>query len=355
MTVASALSETIGTKAACQAMGVSRATLYRRRRPDSPRKRPTSPRALSPGEQSQVLGVLCSGRFVDASPAEVHATLLEEGVHLCSVRTMYRVLHQHNACRERRALVHHPAHIKPQLVATGPGQVWSWDITKVRGPARGQYYQLYVILDVFSRKTVGWLLAETESASLAEHLIAQTMAREGVQPGQLTLHADRGPAMRSKTVAELLSDLGVTKSHSRPRTSDDNPFSEAQFKTMKYCPFFPGSFASIEEGRAFFRKFFAWYNGEHHHSGIAMFTPQQVHTGQFEQVLVAKQAALDAAYQAHPERFVRGRPLAKRPPAEVYLNRPTTQLELDSKPDPKPLPGPQEVEHPVHNEQRHPF
>lgn len=328
MTVANELSKTVGTLAACSALGVSRASLYRMRTPNEKKQRPHSTRALSQDESKQVLEVLCSERFVDASPAEVHATLLEEGVHLCSVRTMYRVLHRHNCCKERRSMLHHPNHVKPVLIATAPNQVWSWDITKVRGPGKGEYYQLYVILDIFSRKVVGWLLADCESASLAEQLIAATLQREGVVADQLTLHADRGAAMRSQTVAELLAELGVTKSHSRPRTSDDNPYSEAQFKTTKYCPFFPGCFGSLDEARAFFKLFFSWYNCEHHHSGIAMFTPEQVHSGRFEEVLAVKQAALDAAFACHPERFVRGRPIAKRPPSAVYINRPTTQLEV---------------------------
>jgi transposase InsO family protein len=336
MTVADELSKTTGTKAACAALGVSRATLYRHRRPATPNDRPTSPRALSDAEQKQVMDVLCSEPYVDASPAEVYAMLLEQGVYLCSVRSMYRVLHRHNACRERRSLVHHPAHKKPQLVATAPNQVWSWDITKVRGPGRGEYFHLYVILDIFSRKVTGWLLADCESALLAEHLIASTLDREGIESGQLVLHADRGSAMRSKTVADLLVELGVGKSHSRPRTSDDNAYSEAQFKTLKYSPSFPGRFDSIEEGRAFCRQFFAWYNHQHHHWGIALFTPEQVHSGQFEQVLLDRQAALDKAYEAHPERFVRGRPIAKRPPAEVYINRPTTQIELTGTDEPAP-------------------
>lgn len=345
MSVAEELGRHIGVKAACQALAVSRATLYRRRKPASSKSCSSNARALSEGEQKQVLDVLFSPRFVDLPPAEVFATSLEEGRYLCSIRTMYRILHRHGACRERRLLVHHPEHAKPHLLATAPNQVWTWDITKIRGAHRGVYYQLYVILDLFSRKVVGWMLAENESAELAEHLIETTFRREGVCAGQLTLHADRGPAMRSRTVAELLSNLAVKKSHSRPRTSDDNAYSEAQFKTLKYHSSFPGHFDTLEAGCSFLRRFFAWYNQEHHHWGIALFTPEQVHSGQFEQVLVQKQTALDAAYQAHPERFVRGRPLAKRPPHQVYLNRPTTQIETNLLQ--KPILGLQEVEHPA--------
>jgi transposase InsO family protein len=242
---------------------------------------------------------------------------------------MYRILRQQRAVRERRAVRRHPTYTKPELVATAPNCLWSWDITKIRGPERRVWFHLYVILDVYSRYIVGWMLAATETATLAERFIAETLDKEGIAPGRgLTLHSDRGTSMRSKTVAELLDDLGVTKSHSRPRTSNDNPFSEAQFKTMKYCPFFPGNFASIAEGRDFFRLFFAWYNEEHHHSGIAMLTPSDVHAGRVEEVVAARQKALDAAWGAHPERFVGGPPIAGRPPAEVWINRPTHPIAL---------------------------
>ncbi len=243
---------------------------------------------------------------------------------------MYRILRGERAVRKRRSVRRHPEYAKPELVATGPNQVWSWDITKLRGPERRVWFHLYVILDVFSRKVVGWILAASETAALAERFIADTLQAEGIAPGGLTLHADRGTSMRSKTVAELLDDLGVAKSHSRPRTSNDNPFSEAQFKTLKYCPFFPGSFASVEEARTFFVLFFHWYNEEHHHSGIAMLTPATVHGGRTEEVLAGRQAALDAAYAAHPERFVGGPPQVRRPPPEVWINRPhakTAELE----------------------------
>lgn len=334
------LAKEVGVKAACAALGVPRATFYRRKTPTLLRERKKSWRSLPADERATILRVLYDTRFENASPAEVYAQLLSEGVHLCSVRTMYRILHDANAVRERRAIRRHPAHVKPQLSACGPRQLWSWDITKIRGPERRIYYQLYVILDCYSRYVVGWLLASNESASLAEQLIAETLSKEGIGAGELVLHADRGPAMRSKTVAELLDDLGVVKSHSRPRTSNDNSFIEAHFKTMKYCPFFPGSFESIEEARAFFRLFFAWYNNEHHHSGIAMFTPEQVHTGQVDAVLAIRQAALDTAYQAHPERFINGPPRAARPPAEVWINRPTKEVPLSGVGEAEPTPYP---------------
>lgn len=328
MTAAEAITTDVGVKPACDALGVSRATLYRRRKPKVERARTPSPRALSDLERQEILDVLCDERFQDASPAQVYATLLDEGVRLASVSTMYRILAASQAVRERRAIARHPAHAKPELVATGPNQVWTWDITKIRGPGRRCWYHLYVVIDIFSRYVVGWMLAETESAALAGRFLAETLERWGIEPGTLRLHADRGTSMTSKTVAELLSDLGVTKSHSRPRTSNDNPFSEAQFKTMKYSLYFPGSFAGIGEGRGFFELFMNWYNQEHHHSGIAMMTPATVHLGRIDEVIAIRQATLDAAYERHPERFVRGRPVAARPSGEVWINRPTVEVQV---------------------------
>lgn len=330
MSVALEIAPEVGVKPACDALGASRATVYRRLRPRPVTPRPASWRALSAEERAAVLRVLYDPRFVDASPGEVYATLLDEGVRLASESTMYRILRQARAVRERRAVRRHPTYARPELVATGPNQLWSWDITKVRGPDRRVWYHLYVILDVYSRYVVGWMLATTETAALAERFIADTLEKQGIVPGSLTLHSDRGTSMRSKTVAEMLDDLGVTKSHSRPRTSNDNPFSEAQFKTMKYCPFFPGNFTAIEEGRDFFRLFFGWYNEEHHHSGIAMLTPSVVHSGRVDAVVAARQSALTAAWEAHPERFVAGPPVARRPPAEVFINRPTSPKVLET-------------------------
>lgn len=330
MSLALELAQEVGTKPACDALCVSRATWYRHQKPAPPREKRTSWRALSADERATVLRVMYDARFVDASPGEIYATLLEEGVYLASESTMYRLLRQARAVGERRAVRRHPNYPKPELVATGPNQLWSWDITKVRGPDRRVWYHLYVILDVYSRYAVGWMLATTETASLAERFITETLEKEGIVRDQLTLHSDRGTSMRSKTVAEMLDDLGVTKSHSRPRTSNDNPFSEAQFKTMKYCPFFPGNFASIEEGRSFFQLFFGWYNEEHHHSGIAMLTPKCVHTGRVNETVAVRQIALTAAYEAHPERFVRHPPVARKPPAEVFINRPTSPKLLET-------------------------
>jgi putative transposase len=262
-------------------LGVSRASLYRRRQPPRPpAPRPTPPRALDPVERQRVLATLDSERFLDQAPAQVHATLLDEGTYLCSPRTMYRVLAGVGEIQERRDQVRRPHYAAPELLATRPNEVWSWDITKLLGPVKWTYFYLYVILDIFSRYVVGWMIAPHESAALAERLIAETCAKYGIQPGQLTLHADRGGAMRSKPVALLLADLGVVKTHSRPYVSNDNPFSEAQFRTLKYCPQFPDRFGSIEDGRAFGQVFFPWYNQAHHHSGLGFLTPAVVHFGQ---------------------------------------------------------------------------
>jgi putative transposase len=301
-----------------------RATFYARLSPKEP-VAPTarfSPRALVPDEQQAVLDLLHEERFVDMAPAAVVAKLLEEGTYLCSVRTMYRILAAHGEIRERRAQRKHPVYSKPELLATGPNQVWSWDITKLRGPVKWRHYHLYVIIDIFSRYVVGWMIAERETAELAEHLIGETMAKENIVPEQLALHADRGVAMTSKGVALLLADLGVTKSHSRPYTSDDNPYSEAQFKTLKYRPDFPAAFGGIEDARTHCRAFFNWYNHDHQHSGIGYFTPAQVHLGLAEKVQATRRQTLKSAYVAHPERFVRGLPTPPTLPAQAWINPP---------------------------------
>jgi putative transposase len=284
--------------------------------------RPRPPRALSPGEETDILAALHLERFVDRAPASIVATLLDEGTFLCSVRTMYRLLARHGEVRERRDQLRHPAYAVPELLATGPNQVWTWDITKLRGPAKWTCFHLYVILDIFSRYVVGWMVAPHESAVLARKLIAESVARQGIRPGELTVHADRGSSMRSKPVALLLADLGVTKSHSRPHVSDDNPFSESHFKTLKYRPGFPDRFGSIEDARAFCVAFFAWYGTEHRHSGIALLTPEDVHYGRATERLAARGVVLDAAYAAHPERFVRRPPRPAAPPTAVWINPP---------------------------------
>ena len=314
----------LGVLATCAAFGVARATYYRHRWPvfgPWPR-RPAPPRRLPDGERSKVLDVLHEPRFVDLAPVEVFASLLQEGRYLCSVRTMHRILAEHAEVRERRNQLRHPSYTRPELLATGPNQLWSWDITKLLGPVKWSYYYLYVILDVFSRYVVGWMVALHESGKLAEKLIEETCARQGIAPGQLTLHADRGTSMRSKPVALLLADLGVTKTHSRPHVSDDNPFSEAQFKTLKYRPDFPERFGSPEHAHGFCADFFPWYNDEHHHASLGLLTPADVHYGLVEQRVAERQAVLDLAHAVHPERFPRGRPVAQRPPREVWINPP---------------------------------
>jgi putative transposase len=314
----------IGLAPACRALRVSRATAYRHRDPrprTGRRPRPKPVLALSEQERSEVLDVLHSERFVDDSPAQVYATLLDEGTYLASERTMYRLLAAQGESRERRAQLRHPAYAVPELLATGPNQLWSWDITKLKGPVKWTTYSLYVLLDVFSRYVPGWLLAHHESGTLADRLIAETVAQEGITAG-LTIHADRGASMTSKPVALLMADLGIAKSHSRPHVSNDNPFSEAHFKTLKYRPGFPDRFGSIEDARAFCRDFFGWYNGEHRHGGIGLLTPETVHRGRGEQVRAARQAVLADAYAAHPERFVRKHPEPPKLPTAVWINSP---------------------------------
>jgi putative transposase len=261
-------------------------------------------------------------RFQDRSPAAVYATLLDEGEYHCSIRTMYRLLEEHGEVRERRDQLTHPPYQKPELMATAPNQLWSWDITKLLGPAKWTYFYLYVILDVFSRYVTGWMVAYRESAELAKRLIEESCKKQHIQPGQLTLHADRGTSMRSKPVALLLADLGITKTHSRPHVSDDNPFSESQFRTLKYRPEFPDRFGCIQDSRAFCQSFFRWYNQEHRHSGVGLLTPATVHYGQAENVLRQRQEVLDVAYQLHPERFVGSAPKPPAPPSEVWINKP---------------------------------
>ncbi len=319
------LAPQVGISAACRALGVPRSSFYRARRPRrEPPPRPAPARALPPEERAQVRDLLNSERFQDCAPRQVYATLLDEGTYLCHWRTMYRILAAYEEVRERRRQLQHPAYTKPELLATGPNELWSWDITKLRGPVQWTYYYLYVILDVFSRYVVGWLLAERESAELAEQLIAETCAKQGIPRDQLTLHADRGSSMRSKTVALLLSDLGVTKTHSRPYTASDNPYSEGQFKTLKYRPTYPDRFGCLADARTWARAFFHWYNHEHHHSGIALLTPAVVHYGRAPQQQARHQQVLQAAYAAHPERFVRGEPAPLALPQEVWINKPVS-------------------------------
>jgi putative transposase len=324
------LAPQIGVRAACQAVGTAQAGYYRRHRispaparpaPVAHRNRP-QPRALTEHEQHKILDVLHSPRFVDAAPAQVWATLLDEGVYFGSISTFYRLLRQAGEARERRRQATHPASVKPELVATAPNQVWSWDITKLHGPVKWTYYYLYVILDIYSRYVVGWMVAHRESAALAEVLIRQTCAKQSIGRDQLAIHADRGSSMTSKPVAFLLADLGITQSHSRPHVCDDNPFSESQFKTLKYRPDFPGQFASIEAARAHCQLFFPWYNDEHRHSGLGLHTPADVHYGTAAAIRQQRGVVLTAAYHAHPERFVRKPPEPPKLPTTSWINPP---------------------------------
>jgi putative transposase len=317
-----------GVTTACQALDLPRSSFYRAQQPvaavapSSAPERPPSPRGLTSTEKETVRAVLYSERFQDQAPREVYATLLDEDRYLCSWRTMYRVLAENQPVRERRNQLQHPSHAKPELLATRANQLWSWDITKLRGPITWTYYYLYVILDVYSRYVVGWMIAERESEALAQDLIRETCAKQNIQPGQLTLHADNGSAMIAKSVAQLLIDLDVVKSHSRPHVSDDNPYSEAQFKTLKYRSDYPERFGSLMDARAWAQAFFAWYNQAHHHTGLALLTPTVVHHGQAETVLQKRQQVLAAAYVTHPERFVKHLPVPAQLPVAVWINPP---------------------------------
>jgi putative transposase len=324
------LAPEVGVAPLCEAIGVSRASLYRRRRPRQLSPRPTPARSLSAPERREVLQVLHSERFVDAPPAQVHATLLEEGSYLCSPRTMYRILANSGEVRERRDQLRHPHYARPELVATAPNQVWSWDITKLKGPVKLCYFYLYVILDIFSRYVVGWMIAEAENAGLAERLIEQSCIKQGIVPEQLTLHADRGSPMISKSLAQLMAELGIDKSHGRPHVSNDNPFSEAFFKTAKYRPAMPDRFGGLSHAREVFRAVFGWYNNEHHHSGIAYLTPSVVHHGGAAAILDRRHGARMAAYLAHPERFVNGPPQRESLPSAVWINAPEDPTRQDA-------------------------
>jgi putative transposase len=337
---ATGLASAIGTQPACRQLGLPRSTYYRSKRPrlrrqEQPKRlAKKSGRALSQTERAHVRDLLNSDRFCDASPRQVYARLLDEGRYVCHWRTMYRILAEHDEVRERRNQLRRPRYKKPELLARGPNELWSWDITKLRGPAKWTYFYLYVILDVYSRYVVGWMIAPAEQATLAKELIETTCERQGIARDGLIIHSDRGPSMRSKTVAQLLADLGVEKSHSRPYVSNDNPYSEAQFKTMKYRPDYPSRFGSIEDARQWARRFFRWYNQEHYHSGLALMTPQVVHYGEAERVRRQRQQVLSTAYSGHPERFVRGRPSVAEVPAAVWINAPKQEQEEKNKDEP---------------------
>lgn len=358
MTLVDEYAPDIGVAAACDALGVSRATWYRRRTASADAASPqdleddpgvaapaaepprSHPRRLSEKERDEVVRVLCSEEFMDRSPRHVHAVLLERGRYLCSPRTMYRILAERKAVRERRAQRTHPENAVPRCRAAGPNQLWSWDITKIALPGK-RWLHLYVVIDVYSRYAVTWLLAPRESGELAKRLIEQALIEAEVGEDQLTIHADRGSAMKSKPLAQLLADLNVERSHSRPRVSNDNPFSESQFKTMKYHADFPGRFATEEDAREWCRGFFEWYNHHHRHEGIGFFTPAAVHFGRHRKIGRVRQQALDAAFARNPERFVAGRPSSPVVPAVVWINRPEEMtVEIEAPQDPAPaLPG----------------
>jgi putative transposase len=309
---------------ACAALSVSRATWYRRQLPalQAALPRPTPARALSSEQRQEVLDTLCQERFVDRSPVHVVATLLSEGKYLCSTRTMYRILEDNKASKERRNQRRHPNYTKPELLATAPNQVWSWDITRLRGSSKWSAFYLFVMMDIFSRHVVGWMLASTENADLAGQFIKQTYAKHSIEPETLTIHSDRGAPMTAKTTGELLIDLGVARSLSRPQVSNDNPFSEATFKTVKYHSTFPNRFDDQDAARRFCGTFFDWYNNEHCHSGVAMLPPADVYYGRAAAILLERQCALDAAYARHPERFTAGPPRVAELPQTVWLNKP---------------------------------
>jgi putative transposase len=332
MNAAINLSTEVGKKPACEALQVPRSSFYRylggSKQPAAlSNHRPSPPLALSSEERQLVLDILYSDRFQDKAPHQVYAMLLDDGEYHCSVRTMYRILQSvHGDVKERRRGHQRNHYEKPELLATTPNQVWSWDITKLKGPVKWTYFYLYVILDIFSRYVVGWMIAHREQDALAKRLIEDTCKKQGIEPDTLTIHADRGASMKSKLVAHLLADLGVTKTHSRPHVSNDNPYSEAQFKTLKYCPEFPERFGSIQDARYFCQDFFTYYNKEHRHSGIALMTPEQVHYGMADQIIKARSEVLQSAFGKHPERFKGKMPLPQPLPEAAWINKPKAEM-----------------------------
>jgi len=324
MNITKSLAREVGIRPACNALDVSRAGFYRWRHPKE--EKPScrlSPLSLSFEERSEVLDILHADRFIDKAPREIYAALLDEKSYLCSVRTMYRILEREGELKERRKQVSRPQYTKPEILATAPNEAWSWDITKLRGSVKWTYFYLYVILDIYSRYVVGWMVAHRELSALARKLIAETCAKQMIQPDQLLIHADRGSSMTSKPVALLMADLGVTKSHSRPSVSNDNPYSESQFKTMKYRPEFPERFGSIQDARAFCQTFFPWYNTEHYHLGLGLLTPEDVHYGRASRILEDRKDVLRAAYEKHPERFKGRIPTPAPLPDAVWINKPS--------------------------------
>ena len=320
-----------GVEPMCAGLGLARSSYYRWRRPSRRvLTQPIHPRALSANERHEVVGVLNSERFWDQAPGEIYAALLDEGKYLCSERTMYRILADYQQVRERRDQLSHPRYQAPELIASRSNEVWSWDITKLLGPAKWTYFYLYVILDIFSRYVVGWMLAYRESAELAKQLIEQTIERQNLEPGTLTVHADRGAPMTSKAVAFFLAGLGITKTHSRPYVSNDNPYSESQFKTMKYRPEFPERFGCYQDAHRFCAEFFPWYNHEHHHSGLGYLTPYEVHYGLAQQRREQRAAVLKEAFEKNPQRFVRGLPQPAVLPTAAWINKPKEMFRTES-------------------------
>lgn len=307
----------------CEVLGIAQSTYYRWSsvKPESSIIKKPSPRKLSKEEENEILSIVNSERFCDMAPGEIFYTLLDQGLYYCSERTIYRILerNQQNIQRRQKAAGNYN---RPELLATEPNQLWSWDITKLKGPKKWTYYYLYKIMDIYTRYVVGWMVAYRESAELAEDLIAESCFKQKIQRDQLTLHADRGSSMKSNLVGQLLADLGVTKTHSRPHVSNDNPYSESAFKTLKYRPGFPENFGSIEDARTYCRDFFSWYNNEHRHSGIAMLTPEMVHYNLVDEVVEKRNSILQKAFQSKPERFVKGVPKAKIPENKVWINKP---------------------------------
>jgi putative transposase len=330
MSAATALSQDVGKKPACDALGMPRATFYRHAgrveaQGNADACCPIPPLALTSVERQEVTAILTSERFQDKAPYEVYATLLDEGQYHCSIRTMYRILQSNGAVKERRRGHQRGNYSKPELLATGPNQVWSWDITKLKGPVKWTYFYLFVIMDIFSRYVVGWMVSHREQDALAKRLIEESCVKQNIQPGHLIVHADRGSSMKSKAVAHLLADLGVTKSHSRPHVSNDNPYSESQFKTLKYCPEFPERFGSIQDARAFGHRFFTWYNEEHRHSGIALMTPEQVHYGKAKEITARRAQVLSAAFESNPLRFKGRAPKPFTLPEGAWINKPSAE------------------------------
>ena len=314
----------IPTVKMCEALNYPKASLYRALTPQSRATQHStrkSHRRLAEKEEKNIYQLLNSSKYCDMAPAQVYTDLLDKGKYYCSIRTMYRILEKYGQTTQRRQAQARD-YACPELLATGPNELWSWDITKLKGPQKWQYYHLYKIMDVFSRYVVGWMVAEQEKDSLAEKLIEETVFRQAIAPGTLTLHADRGPSMKSNTVALLLVNLGVTKTHSRPHVSNDNPYSESAFKTLKYRPEFPERFGCIEHATAHCRSFFKWYNTKHHHSGLELFTPEQVHYGTWRKVYEKRMVVLQNAAMKNPERFVKGLPKPKMVPAAVWINKP---------------------------------